>query len=189
MLGEHREVLRGEQRGRAAAGHHRHGDPGLLEQRQRVLEEIPRVRIAVGERHETLKAHPRQPYGPPGEVERLVRGLHAGAPEPGVALHEESDVDTVVRPGLGQLVRHHVVVEDDRQPAHALDQRHEPIRLRPAEDVVGEEDVVGDAGVHEDLHLAELLARDPDGAGLDLHPPDRGDLVGLDVRPVADLVA
>jgi len=55
----------------------------------------------------------------------------------------------------------------------------------PAQDV-GQEDVVGDAGVHENLHLAELLTRDSDGARLHLHPPDRGNLVRLDVRPVAD---
>ena len=36
-----------------------------------------------------------------------------------------------------------------------------------------------------DVRLAELLAGDADGAGLDLHGGDRRDLVGLDVRAVA----
>ena len=46
---------------------------------------------------------------------------------------------------------------------------HQPSVLRCADDVEGEQDVVGDAGIDEDLGLAELLAGQADGAGRDLH--------------------
>jgi hypothetical protein len=58
MLGQHGEILRREEGRRAAAGHHRHGNAGLLEQRQRRLEEVARVRLAVGKRHEPVETHP-----------------------------------------------------------------------------------------------------------------------------------
>ena len=61
--------------------------------------------------------------------------------------------------------------------------------LAAAENVVGEQHVVGHPGVHEDLDLAELLAGDADGARRHLHLADGGDLVRLDVRAVADAVA
>ena len=133
--------------------------------------------------------HPGEPHDRPCEIECLVGRLDARPPEARVALDQEAHVGAGRRRGLGQLARHDVVVEDHREAAHALDQRHEPVGLLSAEDVVGQEDVVGDAGVDEHLDLAELLARDADGARVHLHPPDRGDLVRLDVRPIADAVA
>ncbi len=69
-----------------------------------------------------------------------------------------------------------------------LDQRRQPLGLGIAEDVVGEQDVVGDAGLGHDLDLAELLARDADRAGLHLQRGERWDLVGLDVRTIGDTV-
>ena len=91
--------------------------------------------------------------------------------------------------GLRQLARDDLVVERHGDAWGAPDQRHEAIRLRPPEDVVGQENVVGDPRVDEDLDLAELLAGDPHRPRRHLHLPDRGDLVGLDVGPVADAVA
>jgi hypothetical protein len=186
MLGEHREVLRGEERGCPAAGDHRHGDTGLLEERQRALEEIARVRIAIREGHEPLEAHLGESRYRAGQIERLVRRLHAGAAEAGIALDQEAHVGPGLRRGLGQFARDDVVVEDHREAAHALDQRHQAVGLLAAEDVVGEEDVVGDSGVDEHLDLADLLTRDADGSRLHLYPSDRRDLVRLDVRPIAD---
>ncbi len=186
MLGEHREVLRREERGRAAPGDDRHRDPRLLEESERALEEIACVRVSIGEGHEPLEMHPRQPHDRAGQVEGLVRRLHSRAAEARVALDEEPHVGSGVRRGVGQLARDDGVVEHHREAAHALDQRHEPVGLLAAEDVVGQEHVVGDAPVDEHLDLAELLAGDADGSGFDLHPSDRRDLVRLDVRPIAD---
>jgi hypothetical protein len=89
---------------------------------------------------------------------------------------------------VGERLRHHVVVEDDREAPHALHQRHEAIRLRLAQDVEGEQDVVGDARVDEHLHLTELLTRDAGRARRDLHLPDFGNFVRLDVGSVPDPV-
>ena len=74
----------------------------------------------------------------------------------------------------------------DGEPLHPLRELHQPVGLLFADDVEGEQDVVGDAGIGEDLDLAELLAGDADSPGFHLHLPDRGDLVRLDVRPVAE---
>jgi len=63
---------------------------------------------------------------------------------------------------------------------------HQPIGLRLADDVEREQDIVGCAGVDEDLCLTKFLAGDPDGAGRHLQLRDRRNLVRLDVRPVAD---
>src|SRR4030095_14769409 len=68
------------------------------------------------------------------------------------------------------------------------DRGHDRIVLRLAQDVEREEDVVGDAGVDEDLDFTELLTGNADRARRHLHTPDRGNLVRLDVRPVGDAV-
>ena len=66
---------------------------------------------------------------------------------------------------------------------HPFGKIHEPPGLRLSDQVEGDEDVVGNTGIGEDLRLAELLAGDAGRAGLDLHGGDGGYLVGLDVRP------
>src|SRR5262249_2387144 len=53
-----------------------------------------------------------------------------------------------------------------------------------ANDIEGDEDVVGDTGIDESFRLADLLAGYAGSAGIDLHFGDRRNLVGLDVRTV-----
>ena len=113
----------------------------------------------IGKRHEAAELHSRQPGGQARQVEGGLGRLHTGAPEARVALDDEAHIEPVPGAGLRQLARDDLVVEGHRNPRSAPDQRHEAIRLRPAEDVVGQQDVVGDARVDEDLDLAELLAR------------------------------
>ena len=64
--------------------------------------------------------------------------------------------------GLRQAAHDRVVVGDDGEALYAGRKLHQPVGLRLADDVEGEQDVVGDAGVNEDLDLAELLAGDAD---------------------------
>ena len=123
------------------------------------------------------------------EIERGLRVLHAVARAAGVALDQEADVDAVALAGLRQSARHHLVVDHDRHALEAPDQRDEPLGLGVAQHVVGEQDVVGDAGVRHHLDLAELLAGDADRAGVDLHLGERRNLVRLDVRAVGEAVA
>jgi len=89
---------------------------------------------------------------------------------------------------IRKLPRDDLVVEHDGQPSESAGQRHEPLGLLAPEDVEGQENVVGDPGVGEHLHLAELLAGDADGAGPHLQLAERGNLVRLDVRTVRDAV-
>src|SRR4030095_7723506 len=110
-------------------------------------------------------------------------------PQRGVSVYADAPVTPVQYPRLAQIARHHVVVEDHGQPRRAPHQGHEPIGLGPAENVVAEENVVGHPRLHAHLDLPALLAGEPHGPRLHLHLPDGGDLVGLDVRPVADAVA
>ena len=90
---------------------------------------------------------------------------------------------------LRQPARHHLVVDHDRHALEPPDQRGEPLGLGIAQHVVGEQDVVGDAGIRHHLDLAELLAGDADRAGIHLQLGQRRDLVRLDVRPVGEAVA
>jgi hypothetical protein len=57
--------------------------------------------------------------------------------------------------------------------------------LPAADDRIGDPHVL-DAGVREDLRLAELGHRQAGGACLELQPRDLGHLVGLGVRPQRD---
>ena len=115
--------------------------------------------------------------------------LHAVAAAAGVALDQEADIDAVALAGFRKPARHHLVVEHDRHALEAPDQRGEPLGLGVAQHVVGEQDVVGDAGIRHHLDLAELLAGDADRAGVDLQLRQRRDLVRLDVRAVGEAVA
>ena len=86
---------------------------------------------------------------------------------------------------VGEAAQHGLVVGDDGEPPDALGKVHQPAGLGRADDVEGDQQVVGDAGIDEDLGLAELLAGEARRARLDLHLADRRDLVRLDVRAVA----
>jgi hypothetical protein len=171
------------------ARHDRHRHARLLEEGERALEEDTGLGVAVGERHEPVEVEPGQPHSQASPVQRRLRGLHAGAPEARIALDEESHVDPAPPAGLRETPGHHLVVEHDRQAANPLDQAHEALGLDQTEDVVGEQHVLGEPGIGEDLDLAQLLAGDAKGAGGELQAADGRDLVRLDVRPVADAVA
>jgi hypothetical protein len=109
-------------------------------------------------------------------------------PEAGVAFDQEAHGGAVAPGGLGDAARHDLVVEHDGQFLDALVELDQPLGLEPADDVVGQQDVIGHAGVGEHLDLAQLLAGDAKGPRLHLHFPERRDLVRLDVRSVADAV-
>ena len=66
-------------------------------------------------------------------------------------------------------------------------ERSEPLRLGVADQREAQQDVV-EPRVGEHLGLAELLARDPSRAGIDLEPRDLRKLVRLDVWPKRDAV-
>jgi hypothetical protein len=189
VLGQHGELRDRGQGGRPAAGDHGDGDASLLEEGERLLEEDAGVGIAVREGHEALELQARELHGDAGEVEGRLRRLDTVAPEAGVALDQEAHGHAVTGAGLGQPARHDVVVQDHGEPPDPLRHRHQPVQLGRPEHVVGQEHVVGHAGVGEHLRLTDLLHRDPDGAGRHLHPADRWDLVRLDVRAVRQAVA
>jgi hypothetical protein len=189
VLGQHGEAVDRLEGRRAAAGDDGDGDPCLLEEAEGPLEEDARVGITVRKGHEALEVHPGEPHRQPGEVEGGLGRLHPVPPAAGVALDEEGHVHPVPLAGLAEPARHGVVVEHDGQPLDPSGDGHQAIRLRPAEDVVAEEDVGGDTVIGEYLELADLLADDPHGSGLELHLPEGRDLVSLDVGPVADAVA
>jgi len=67
-------------------------------------------------------------------------------------------------------------------------ERHQPLQLLPADDFVGDEDVLDPALDHR-LGLADLLAADADGAELDLFQSDDRAFMGLGVRPHSDAAA
>ena len=188
MLGQHREAVhRGEGR-RAPAGDHRHRDARLLEQGERPLEEFAGIGIAIGEGHQSLELQARERHRGASQREGLVRRLHTGALEAGVALDEELEVHVVARGGRRELAGHHLVVEHHREPPHPPREGGQPLGLGRAEDVVRQQHVVGHLGVGEDLHLAQLLAGDADRARRHLHLTDGRDLVRLDMRSVAEPV-
>ena len=149
----------------------------------------PLLGLGGREGHQPFELHVRQLHRLAREIERGLRALHAVAAEAGVAFDQEADVDAVALAGLRQPARHHLVVEHHRHALEPPDQRGEPLGLGLAQHVVGEQDVVGDAGVGHHLDLAELLAGDADRAGLHLHLGERRDLVRLDVRAVGEAVA
>ena len=61
----------------------------------------------------------------------------------------------------------------------------QPRHLLPADQIVGNQDVV-DAGLRHHLGFADFLAGDALGAGLDLHLGEQWALVRLDMRTVGD---
>src|SRR5262247_2950895 len=69
VLGEHGNVLGGEEGRRPPARDHGHGNAGALEQREGGREELPRRRLAVGKGHEPAELHPGHGGGLPREVE------------------------------------------------------------------------------------------------------------------------
>ena len=188
MLRQHGNVLRGEEGRRSPPRDHGHGHPRPLEERESALEELPRGRLAIGKGHETPELHAGEPRAETGQIEGGRGRLHAGATESRVALDEKPDVDAVARASDAELARHHLVVEHHREPRSPPAQGHQAIRLGLAQDVEGEQDVVGHARVHEDLDLSDLLARDAHGSRLHLQLSDGGNLVRLDVRTIPDAV-
>ena len=136
--------------------------------------------------HQAFEADARQVHRETAKLASRLRRLHAVPPEAGVALDQDRHVAAVTDARLGKAADDGVVVGDHGKPLHPRRKLHQAIGLRFADDVEGEEDVVGHAGIDEDPRLAELLAGDADRAGRHLHLADLRDLVGLDVRPVAD---
>ena len=76
-------------------------------------------------------------------------------------------------------------VDGDGDP---LEEAAQALQLRRPDDVEGDEDV-GAAGVGHRLGLAQLLARDPDGAERELALRDLGAAVRLHVRAVREPVS
>jgi len=68
-------------------------------------------------------------------------------------------------------------------------QRGKPLGLGLAQHVVGQQDVVGGAGIGHHLDFAELLAGDADRAGLHLQLRQCRNLVRLDVGAIVEAMA
>ena len=91
-------------------------------------------------------------------------------------------------PASDSPLRYRFVVEHDREPAQPFGQRHQPIGLGAADDIEGEQHVVGHTRVGEHFHFTQLLAGDADRARLHLQLAQRRDLVRLDVGAIGDAV-
>ena len=104
--------------------------------------------------------------------------------EPRVAVDEHAQRPRGAGRGGRKPRQEHGVVGADRE-VDAVEQRAQPRELRLAEDVERDEDV-GAPAVGHHLGLAELLARDPARAELELAPRDLDAPVRLDVRAVRE---
>ena len=97
MLGEHREVLEGEGRRRAAARDRRHRNTGVLEQLESAAEERRR-RLLVGKGHDAVEAHIGQLHGEARQVEGGLGRAEGKAPE---CLDEALAAYRALPPGRG----------------------------------------------------------------------------------------
>ena len=86
----------------------------------------------------------------------------------------------------GEPLRDGCRIAHDRD-AYAPGERREALALGLPDEWEADQDVV-EARICEHLRLAELLARDPARARVDLEPSDLRQLVRLDVRPQGDPV-
>ncbi len=116
----------------------------------------------------------------------LARG-DAAAAGADIDLHEAFEGDAVLHGRRREVVDIAEVVDADQHP-RPRGERRQAIDLLRRDHLVGDQHVA-DAGTHQRLGLADLLAADAAGAApLDLHHRDVGRLVGLGVRPVAQAV-
>ena len=187
MLGEHRESATVTSAGVPPPETTGTGMPARCEERQRRSKNSRVSGVAVRKRHQPLEVDPRQRIGLARQVEGRLGRLHAVAPEAGVALDEERHVAPGAPPASDSPRATTSLSSTTVRPWHARDQRHQPLGLGRAEDVVGERACRRPRPPSTNTSdLAELLAGDADRARRHLHLADGRDLVGLDVRAVAD---
>ena len=130
-----------------------------------------------------VREHPPQPE--PGQLRHGLAhrdgpvGRDPDAPVPDVDLQEDVQRPSGIAEGPGQGGRPLDAVHPHGE-AHAVSQRHEPPALVLAHDGVGDEEVV-EAGVGEDLRLADLGDGEPPRARGALKAGDLRALVGLGV--------
>ncbi len=116
-----------------------------------------------------------------------LAGRDAAAAGADVDLHEAFEGDAVLDRRRREVVDVAEVVDADQHPRPG-GERGEALDLLRRDHLVGDQHVA-DAGAHQRLGLADLLAADAAGAApLDLQDRDVGRLVGLGVRPVAQAV-
>ena len=125
---------------------------------------------------------------PGGQHSGLFRRLHAAAPGAGVALDHDMKLRGPIGERGGETVNGDRAVGGDGKARDSAGQRLQPGKLGRPQDVEGDEDVV-EAGIGHDFRLADLLAGDPLGAGLDLGPGEERQLVRLDMRARLDAMA
>ena len=106
---------------------------------------------------------------------------HAAAAATGVAFHQDRQRPIYPRQGPGIAGDHIRMVGGDRQDA-AVVQRPQPVQLRRADQIVGQEDRT-QAGIGHDGRFADLLAGDAGGAEVQLSACQLRHLVGFHMRP------
>ena len=142
----------------------------------------------VGKHHQSPKAYARQPLGEPRQRQRIGRCLHAVAAETRIAFDQNRQF-AIARPRCNREPGEHgLVVRHDRKPRHPFSEVHQSPGLTGAYNIEGDQHVVANAGIRENLGLAEFLASEPDRAGLDLHGADGRYLVRFDMRPIVSAV-
>jgi hypothetical protein len=117
------------------------------------------------------------------QLERAAGLLDPGPPAADVAIDQDSDLRAIGRGGGEALdgdrrIGRHLETNLPREPGRAL-----PLRL--ADEGVRDQDVVEPRRRHH-FGLAELLTGDPHRPGSQLPVGDKGQLVGLYVRPEAE---
>ena len=157
-------------RPRSARAVHRGREERLRVRRGRIREEAVEAKVVVSRDCDR-------------EVDRRLRTLDARPPEPRVAVDEDAELSRAG--GRLREARQQRRVVDGNRDGDPLEEAAQALQLRRPDDVEGDEDV-GAAGVGHRLGLAQLLARDPDGAERELaQPRDLGAAVRLHVRRFA----